>query len=106
MQTDLPETFSYYGILNLVTYNVGLHNEHHDFPAVPWSRLWELHRIANEFYVDLPGHKSWVNVIWRFIGDKGVGMRCRVKRREGGRLVGGKGGAWKGAWKDAELEVL
>ncbi|TVY31822.1 Sphingolipid delta(4)-desaturase [Lachnellula subtilissima] len=102
VQTDLPETFSYYGILNLFTYNVGLHNEHHDFPAVPWSRLWELHRVANEFYVDLPGHKSWVNVIWRFIGDKGVGMRCRVKRREGGRVVGGKGGAWK----DAELEVF
>ncbi|TVY20346.1 Sphingolipid delta(4)-desaturase [Lachnellula arida] len=101
-QTDLPETFSYYGILNLLTYNVGLHNEHHDFPAVPWSRLWELNRVAHEFYVDLPGHASWVGVIWRFVGDKDVGMKCRVKRREGGRVVGGG----TGAWKDAELEVL
>lgn len=105
-QADLPETFSYYGILNLLTYNVGLHNEHHDFPAVPWSRLWELNRVAHEFYVDLPGHASWVGVIWRFVGDEGVGMRCRVKRREGGRIVGGGGGGGGGAWKDAELEVL
>ncbi len=85
----IPETFSYYGALNFFTYNVGLHNEHHDFPAVPWTKLPALHEIAKEFYADLPQHKSWVGVIWQFIWDKEVGMTCRVKRKEGGRKVGG-----------------
>ncbi|KAK4549693.1 hypothetical protein LTR36_004994 [Oleoguttula mirabilis] len=83
------ETYSYYGVLNVLTYNVGLHNEHHDFPAIPWTRLWKLNAIANEFYCDLPCHHSWVAVIWQFIMDKEVGLYCRVKRKEGGRKVGG-----------------
>jgi sphingolipid delta-4 desaturase len=91
----VPETFSYYGSLNLLMYNVGYHNEHHDFPAVAWTRLPVLHRIAKEFYVDLPSHRSWVKVIWQFICDKEVGLWCRVKRREGGRKVGG--------WREDEL---
>ncbi|OCK78065.1 dihydroceramide delta(4)-desaturas-like protein [Lepidopterella palustris CBS 459.81] len=93
----VPETFSYYGPLNMLTYNVGLHNEHHDFPAIPWSRLPTLNRIAHEFYDGLPCHKSWVYVIWQFVLDKDVGLWCRVKRAEGGRKVSGDG------WREEEL---
>ncbi|KAJ5542149.1 hypothetical protein N7535_004572 [Penicillium sp. DV-2018c] len=94
-----PETYSYYGPLNILTYNVGLHNEHHDFPAIPWTRLHKLHEIASEFYEPLPCHRSWVWVIYTFILDKNVGPWCRVKREQGGRIVGGgkKGGSSAGS---------
>ncbi len=92
----IPETYSYYGYLNILTYNVGYHNEHHDFPAVPWSRLPSLHKIAKEFYEPLPYHKSWPLVLWKFILDREVGLWCRVKRTEGGRLVG--------SWKESEVQ--
>ena len=75
------ETFSYYGPLNLLTYQVGLHNEHHDFPAIPWTRLPTLHHIAADFYTPLACHHSWVAVIWNFIWDADVGLNCRLKRR-------------------------
>ncbi|KAH8169296.1 fatty acid desaturase domain-containing protein [Sarocladium implicatum] len=96
----VPETFSYYGPLNWFTYNVGLHNEHHDFPAVPWTRLPAVREIAKEFYEDLPRHDSWIYVIWRFIWDENVGITCRVKRQNGGRLVGAAAN-----WKESEVQA-
>ncbi|KAI4130603.1 MAG: hypothetical protein LQ338_001675 [Usnochroma carphineum] len=81
----VPETYSYYGPLNVLTYNVGLHNEHHDFPAIPWTRLPLLHETAKDFYANLPHHKSWIWVIWQFIWDQEVGLWCRVKRQEGNK---------------------
>merc|ERR1719162_448928 len=74
------ETYSYYGPLNYVTYNVGYHNEHHDFPFVPWSRLPEVKRIAPEFYDNLATCDSWVGVIWDYILRPEVGPYNRVKR--------------------------
>ncbi|CAD6207893.1 GSCOCG00003151001-RA-CDS [Cotesia congregata] len=78
------ETYSYYGPLNLITFNVGYHNEHHDFPAVPGSRLPEVRRIASEFYDNLPHHNSWTAVIYDFIMDPEIGPYARIKRKHRG----------------------
>jgi len=43
------ETYSYYGGLNAVAFNVGFHNEHHDFPSIPWNKLPELKKSAPAF---------------------------------------------------------
>jgi sphingolipid delta-4 desaturase len=95
-----PETFSYYGPLNFFTYNVGLHNEHHDFPAIPWTRLPKLREIASEFYEPLPTHTSWTYVIYQFIFDPEVSLWCRVKRQQQ------QGSEKKGEsdWSKGELE--
>ncbi|XP_055904237.1 sphingolipid delta(4)-desaturase DES1 [Eupeodes corollae] len=78
------ETYSYYGPLNWITFNVGYHNEHHDFPAVPGSRLPEVKKIAPEFYDSMPQHTSWVRVLYDFIMDPAVGPYARVKRHQRG----------------------
>ncbi|XP_055853004.1 sphingolipid delta(4)-desaturase DES1 [Episyrphus balteatus] len=78
------ETYSYYGPLNWITFNVGYHNEHHDFPAVPGSRLPEVKKIAPEFYDSMPQHTSWMRVLYDFIMDPAVGPYARVKRHQRG----------------------
>lgn len=74
------ETYSYYGPLNAITYNVGYHNEHHDFPNVAWSKLPEVRRIASEFYDPLPRVESWWGVLIRFIFDDAVTPFNRLRR--------------------------
>eukprot|EP00929_Paragymnodinium_shiwhaense_P040599 TRINITY_DN21179_c0_g1_i1.p1 TRINITY_DN21179_c0_g1~~TRINITY_DN21179_c0_g1_i1.p1 ORF type:complete len:344 (+),score=40.78 TRINITY_DN21179_c0_g1_i1:97-1128(+) len=75
------ETYSYYGPLNWLSFNVGYHNEHHDFPFVPGSRLPAVRAMAPEYYDTLPCHTSWVQVIWRYITDPTVGPYSRVMRK-------------------------
>jgi len=75
------ETYSYYGPLNWITWNVGYHNEHHDFPYVPWSRLPTLKRLAPEFYDNLAVCDSWIGVILDYIMRPEVGPYNRVKRK-------------------------
>lgn len=76
------ETYSYYGPLNIFSLNVGYHNEHHDFPFIPGSRLPEVRRIAAKYYEGLPYHRSWTRVILGYIVDPLVGPYSRVKRQE------------------------
>lgn len=76
----VPETCSYYGPLNWVTFNVGYHVEHHDFPSIPGSRLHKLGEIAPEFYRNLNYHTSWAYVLWQYITDPKVGPAARVRR--------------------------
>jgi sphingolipid 4-desaturase/C4-monooxygenase len=59
---------------------VGYHNEHHDFPSIPWTRLPALRALAPEFYDTIPSHPSWPMVIINFIRDTEVGMFARAKR--------------------------
>lgn len=75
------ETYSYYGPLNLINFNVGYHNEHHDFPRVPGSRLPQLKKMAPEYYDNLHSYKSWVALIFRFLFDKKVTLYSRTKRK-------------------------
>lgn len=74
------ETYSYYGPLNRLTFNVGYHNEHHDFPYIPGSRLAELRRIAPEYYDSLHHHSSWSKTLWDYVMRPDVGGHSRVKR--------------------------
>lgn len=82
--TDTQETYSYYGWLNRLTFNVGYHNEHHDFPSIPWSRLPEVRRIGSEYYDSLDSHQSWTKLLMRFIFDKNISLFSRVSRDERG----------------------
>ncbi|XP_069500669.1 sphingolipid delta(4)-desaturase/C4-monooxygenase DES2-like isoform X2 [Ambystoma mexicanum] len=74
------ETYSYYGPLNWLTFNVGYHMEHHDFPSIPGSKLPEVKRIAAEYYDNLPQHISWARVLWDFVFCDSLGPFSRVKR--------------------------
>ena len=59
---------------------MGLHNEHHDFPFIPGSRLGALRAIAPEFYEPLATHGSWVGVLTGFVSSRNLGPWARTKR--------------------------
>jgi sphingolipid delta-4 desaturase len=84
--TEGYETYSYYGPLNILCWNVGYHNEHHDFPRVPGWRLPQVKAIAPEFYDNLPSYNSWVYVLYKYVTDPAIGPFNRVRRT---KLPGG-----------------
>lgn len=76
------DTFSYYKGLNCVTWNVGLHVEHHDFPRIGWRKLHRLRDIAGEHYDRLEVCPSWSRALVRFVMDERVSLgasRHRVR---------------------------
>jgi sphingolipid delta-4 desaturase len=81
------ETYSYYGILNTVAFNVGYHNEHHDFPSVPWNKLPEIKKSAPAFYNSLSYHTSWTKLFFRFLFDPNISLYSRIVRRERGSVA-------------------
>ena len=78
----VPETFSYYGSFNAITFNVGYHVEHHDFPSIPSSLLPRVRQIAPEFYEPLCYHTSWIKALLRYIFDPRMNPFARIRRRE------------------------
>jgi sphingolipid 4-desaturase/C4-monooxygenase len=74
------ETYSYYGILNRVSFNIGYHNEHHDLVKVPWVYLPRLKAMAPEFYNHLYAHQSWTRVLLWFLFDPQVDLYARLTR--------------------------
>lgn len=76
------ETYSYYGTLNIFAFNVGYHNEHHDFPSVPWNKLPKIKSTAPGFYDTLKSHQSWTRLFFRFLFDKNITLHSRILRDE------------------------
>ena len=74
------ETASYYGPINAISINHGLHVEHHDFPNIPGARLSKLRQLAPQGYAGLFHHRSRLRTLWTFVMDPRVGLdRHRVQ---------------------------
>jgi sphingolipid delta-4 desaturase len=86
------ETYSYYGPLNILAFNVGYHNEHHDFSYVPWNNLPKIRAIAPEYYNNLVYHTSWTKLLFQFLlrGDLSLFSRT-LRDNKGGIKVSSSG---------------
>ena len=81
------ETYSYYGVLNHVAFNVGYHNEHHDFPSIPWNKLPQIRKTAPDYYNTLHYHTSWTKLFFRFLFDREISLYSRIVRSERGKVA-------------------
>jgi sphingolipid 4-desaturase/C4-monooxygenase len=59
-------TRSYYGVFNWVCLNGGYHNEHHDFPSVPWHTLPNIKSSGGVAYTELGVCNSWCRSLLEF----------------------------------------
>ena len=81
------ETASYYGPINIVALNVGYHNEHHDFPSIPWNNLPKLRALAPEYYDNLISYNSWGKLLLQFLFDDRYSLFSRVERVKEGNVA-------------------
>ena len=72
LRTNTQPTNSVYGVMQFFVFNVGYHNEHHDFPNIAWNRLPALRKLAPEFYDTLFYYNSYSEVLSNFLFDKGI----------------------------------
>ncbi|MEO6029306.1 MAG: fatty acid desaturase [Candidatus Binatia bacterium] len=80
------ETYSYYGILNRLAFNIGYHNEHHDLVKVPWVYLPKVKKLAPEFYDHLYAHRSLTRVLMQWLFNPNLDLYTRITRdRDRGR---------------------
>ena len=84
-------TNSYYGPLNAVSFNVGYHVEHHDFPNIAWTRLNKLRTVATDEYDELFAFTSWTKLITSYLTDARYRVRHYVGMADalGERVVSG-----------------
>ena len=80
------ETYSYYGPMNPIMFNVGYHMEHHDLMTIPWKRLPQITKIAPEYYSNLETVKSYPGLLIRFIMDPKLSLYSRVLRKSETRM--------------------
>jgi sphingolipid delta-4 desaturase len=74
----VQNTTSYYGPVNAISINHGLHVEHHDFPNVAGPRLAKLRDAARPYYAGRFHHRSRFGTLWRFVMDPNIGLESRV----------------------------
>lgn len=74
---DQP-TNSYYGPLNWLSFNVGYHVEHHDFPNVSWTRVRKLKSLARDEYEGLFAFHSWTRLVIDYFFDPRYRVRHYV----------------------------
>ena len=80
---EAQETYSYYGVLNRLCFNIGYHTEHHDIASIPWNRLPRLRAMAADFYDHRAAHSSWLRILLRFLFDRNDCLYRRMIRENG-----------------------
>ena len=81
------ETYSYYGPLNILAFNVGYHNVNTTiFSYIPWNNLPKIRAIAPEYYDQLVYHTSWSKLVWKFLSDPSMSLFSRTIRDNKGGI--------------------